>query len=175
MKTILPPTAELETAIMLARHPKTEPATRASITARQRFHLLERYNTARASGQTATAAARDLGSSATTLWRWHRALSQGGLPALAPQTARCGRTSVAETAGLDAAAIEIVRRLAVALASATLAWSAFAGLPQCPPKLARKIRRAKTIPPSLRNLAPVRRRKIQVRDCGGNLMLDVQS
>lgn len=170
MKTTL-----LQTADMLSRHPKTELSTLTSITARQRFHLLERFNAARASGQTAMAAARHLGSSVTTLWRWQQALNQGGPPALTPQTARCGRTSVAKTSGLDAAAIEIVRRLAAALESATLAWRAFAGLPQCPPKLARQIRRSKSIPPSLLNLARMRRRTIQVRDCGGKVILDVQS
>ena len=156
---------------MIPRHQSNTVTARATTVALQRLNLLRRYQSHRAAGDTATAAARACGASVPTLWRYERRLAHGGLPALAPQTARCGRKSLAAVSGLSADMIRQVQALALALGSVTRAWKAFAELPVCAPKLARKIRRAKSVPPSLLALAKVHRRTMHARECGGQMII----
>ena len=146
-------------------------SSRASLIAQQRMRLLQRIEAARLSGASLTTAARDCGISVVTAWRYQRALEAGGLPALAPRTDRSGRHSVADEAGLTPDLINLVRNLAVAIGSGTRAFKVFAELPSCPPKLARLIRRAKSVPPSLLALVKVHRRAMHVRECGGRLLI----
>jgi hypothetical protein len=158
--------------IMLPRHQSNVVTDNANTVALQRFNLLRRYQAARAAGDTAGAAAQACGASVPTLWRYEQRLAHGGLPSLAPQTARCGRKSLAAVAGLTDEMVNQVQSLALALGSSSRAWKAFAELPECPPKLARKIRQAKSLPPSLRKLVHLRSRTMRVRECGGRLLVD---
>ena len=155
---------------MLPRHSSNQNPSRATTTALQRFSLLQRYRSARQRGVTAEKAARDCGVCVATVWRYQQAFAKGGLAALSP---RCipGRPSVAEAAGLTPELIVQVQGLALVLGSAARGWKAFAELPDCPPKLARKLHGLKSIPPSLRELAAVRQRTMRVRECGGKLLI----
>ena len=119
----------------------------------RRAWLLQRFERLLASGKSQTDTAKALRVSPTTLWRWKRRLAEGGRDALAPQTHNCGRNSAAELLPITPQIIDTIQRLAFVHKSTDAAWREYAKRPDCPGEIADFIRSAKTLPPSLRDLA----------------------
>lgn len=137
------------------------------LAALQRFNQLQRFKQRVAEGVCQSHAAHECGLGRTSAWRWLKRYRTGGLLALAPQTHRRGRRSIAERVGLTPILITQLQRLCLAVGSTAKAFRIFARMPQCPPPLARVILHAKSIPPSLSRLIsfqPVKFTGVQAGD-----------
>jgi len=120
------------------------------LAARQRRTQIERYRNLVRAGTNQTNAARQVGFSRSSAFRWIKRLEAGGLAALAPQAH--GRRPLADQCGLTADVLQQLCRAVVAVGNIPRGFRMFARSPQCPPPLARIIRRSPSIPGSLRSL-----------------------
>lgn len=160
MKTIFhPPQAKAIPGLSgLEQTPRVKSSRRLSLSPEQRREkevqrrraLLESYAALRAKGLTAIDAAKEVGVSEQSLWRWIRRI--------APNTARCGRRSVASQFRIEESILEKVEQLQIAGMKAESAWRSIAG--ECDAKLGEFLRTSKTIPPSLLELTKLRRGKV---------------
>lgn len=80
-------------------------------------------------------AARAVGRSAVTLWRWDRAFRSGGLAALRPRFTETGRRSKVASVRLNGEAVSELESLFVQMGR-DRAWRQFIQSPTCPPELA---------------------------------------
>lgn len=90
---------------------------------------------------------------------------------MVPQTDRCGRRGIAEHSGLTPALVKLLRAIILGVGGTQTGFKLFAQLPQCPPRLARVIRSAKSIPPSLRRLVAVEPVKLTGIQSGNQILL----
>ncbi len=109
-------------------------------------------------------AARQLGESRSTIWRWQQRFGQKGFTGLIPDTNNCGRKSELERLGLSAGDLQKLldetRGFNLDLNSTISALRLFAHSDRCPEQLAKVIldpnRCSKhAIPPSIRRAAAV--------------------
>lgn len=146
----------------------------AQTTALQRLNLLLRYRQLRADGMAAPDAAKACGSSIVTLWRYGRAFDSGGLESLQSRHDRCGRNPVADRSGLTPSLLKELQAICLALGSSKRGYQLFAQLPQCPPNLAKIVRRAKSIPPSLKHLVALKTVTLAGIQSGNQIQLTQQ-
>lgn len=138
----------------------------------QRFALLERFKELVAGGHTRQQAARAIGTGYVTIWRWLKRLEAHGLTGLAlQQPGRCGRKPAFDPALITPRMLSIISSLALATGSVHHGFKLFAETRFCHPRLARIIRKAKTIPPSLRKLVSLRPVKLKGVRAGGQLWI----
>jgi hypothetical protein len=108
---------------------------------RRRIGIIEKFNQLRAAGMSKAGAARELRKSYVTLWRWAKRIE--------PANAQSGARSILNKMAVPAAVLDRVQRLQAAGAGNATAWRAVATEPVCPPTLAKFLREARNIPPSL--------------------------
>lgn len=145
-----------------------------ALSAQQRFNQLERFQSFVASGLNQTVAAKRCGFGRTSAWRWLKRLEAGGLAALVPQTERRGRRSISDGVGLTPSLVKLLRAVCLGVGSAQTGFKLFAQLPQCPPPLARIVRRSKSLPQSLRKLISLNQSRAGIRECGGRMVIQVK-
>ena len=100
----------------------------------------------------AAKAARAVGASVATIWRWQRAYTEQGLRGLQTQFHRCGRRSPIAGVRFTVKALRQVEQLILSTGSVRAAWRQFATLPDCPPAVARLVTGRKHLPESLTRL-----------------------
>jgi transposase len=101
-------------------------------------------------------AAKMVGSSVPTLWRWQKAFAARGLRGLYPKTRSGGRQSAFAGLRLPFKAIREIERLAAATGSLAAAWRQFAGSPLCPSNVARYVQKHGKAPARLASVGWVR-------------------
>lgn len=149
-------------------------SSEAQLLAFQRMNILLRYRQLRADGVSVPDAARACGSSPVTLWRYASRFDAGGLQSLEPRYDRCGRKAVADRAGLSPRLLKQLQAISLALGSTTRAFKLFAEMPDCPPNLARIVRHAKSIPPSLKKLVAIKAVTLAGIQSGNQIQLTQQ-
>ncbi len=112
--------------------------------------LLERFDKLVQGGLSQGKAAKRLGSSVPSIWRWNRRLE--------PTTNRSGRPSVISIFNIAPALLERVQRAQVGGLGNASAWKALARDPECPRQLAEFLRRLRTVPASFLSATKLRRR-----------------
>jgi hypothetical protein len=130
--------------------------------ANSRLAKLTLFNELTAAGESPRKAAKRVGVSRPTLWRWQKRFEAEGFNGLLPDTDECGRKSVLEKLGLAPESETILKIQAINLdtESSTAACRLFANSDQCPEELAQVIldptRCSKhALPPSLRKAVTV--------------------
>lgn len=123
--------------------------------ANRRLELVEAYAQLLQGGCTPGAAAKQLGQSRVTIWRWEQRYAQSGYQGLIPETHKRGRKSKAEKLGLTPEIVAQVKGLNSDLESNTAAWRLYAHSDRCPEQLAEEILdptkcSKHALPPSLR-------------------------
>jgi hypothetical protein len=103
--------------------------------------VLSRVAELKAAGLSEVKAAKMVGTSPPTLWRWRRRI--------VPATDRCGRKSPIARFTISDRLISKVQKLRVAGCSNPRAWRALADDPNCPKDLAEFLRTMPAIPKSL--------------------------
>jgi hypothetical protein len=114
--------------------------------------LLERFDGLRSKGLSGVAAARELRVAYTSLWRYRKRLL--------PQTHLSGRKPMAPGLQIPGWALAQVQRLQLSGKGNAAAWRALPANPRCPPHLAKFLRTAKSLPPSLLKLTRLQRQRI---------------
>jgi hypothetical protein len=107
----------------------------------RRETIMERFDDLFRYGFPQAEAARMVNISIPTLWRWRKNIL--------PLTANCGRKSALQKFSPPPAILATVRRLQLTGKTNSDAWRAVAGDDQCPPALAKHLRSAKSVAPSL--------------------------
>gem|GEM_PF-3790950 len=131
--------------------------------ANRRHAILETYNAlVHEQGKSKKQAAKEVGESVTTIWRWRKAFAEDGFNGLLPETDKCGRPSTLKKLGIDQETINQIRGLNLDTNSTTTALRLFAQTDKCPEQLAAVIldpnRCSKhALPPSLRRAVMVSR------------------
>lgn len=108
--------------------------------ARQRRETLLRFNRLKTTHGAAKAAGL-VGASLPTLWRWRKQFAAHGLSGLRPKQAHGGKRSPFAKLKLRAAAVCELERLVALTGSRAAAWWQFARTPNCPPAVARYVKR----------------------------------
>ena len=122
----------------------SSPANTATV-AQRRHETLRRFNRLR-KHHSAAKAARIVGSSAPTLWRWQKKFAARGLAGLRPKNFKAGRRSPFAGMRLSARAQSELERLTVEC-SPRAAWLHFAKHSvACPPTVARYVQRTGRAP-----------------------------
>lgn len=130
--------------------------------ANRRLAILTTHRALLASGSTAPEAARKVGESIATLWRWNKRFRAEGYEGLIPSTDKCGRKSMLAKLGLTQDEIDRVRGINLDTQSNTTAWRLYAQSDECREDVARVIldptKSSKhSLPPSLRRATKVNR------------------
>jgi hypothetical protein len=100
-------------------------------------------------------AARKVGASVTTLWRWQNRLNAKGLAGLQPNTSNSGRRSPFKEIRLTAQAVRELELLHVENSSSREAWRKFSFLPVCPPLVEKAVQRSGNVPAALAGIGRV--------------------
>jgi hypothetical protein len=82
-------------------------------------------------------AAKAVGKSRVTLWRWDKNFKAQGLRGLQPKFSNCGRRSAVDGVRLSSRAARKLENLVVQTGSMRRAWAQFANDPLCPAVVAR--------------------------------------
>jgi hypothetical protein len=144
------------------------------LAAQQRFNQIVRFQSFVSSGLSQAKAAKQCGFSRTSAFRWVKRFEAGGIAALTPQHARSGRRGVAERSGVTSQLVKLLRAIILGVGSVTGGFRLFAEMSVCPPGLARSIRKAKTIPPSLRRLVAMQPVKLAGVRVGNQLVIETE-
>ncbi len=167
-------TAEIGATAFLAGRSRHPISSAKELAALQRFNQLGRFKQLVAKGTNQHNAARQCGLGRTSAWRWLKRLEAGGLAALSPRTDRCGRPGIAEQCGLTPALVKQLQSACIVAGNISAGFKLFARSPNCPPPLTQVIRRAKTLPPSLRRLVDLRPVKLIGVQAGNQIVLTQQ-
>ena len=109
----------------------------------RRDEALRRFSAFLGQGLSREKAARRVGESVPTIWRW---LKQG----LVPRTFRCGRTAMLEKLAVPRSLLLMQKRIQKSKRVGNLAaWKVLAKHRACPAALARFLKSAKVLPPSM--------------------------
>jgi hypothetical protein len=115
----------------------------------RRFERLKKYHPS-------TKAARMIGASLTSLWRWKKTFARRGLIGLLPKTARCGRHSPFEKIKFTTQALHELEMFFVEHPfNPRAAWQKFANSPTCPPLIARFVQSKGRAPAPLAGIGRV--------------------
>jgi hypothetical protein len=118
------------------------PPKHSKTVAERRHETLRRFNRLR-KHHSVTKAARIVGSSVPTLWRWQKKFTARGLAGLQPRNFKAGRRSPFARIRISAKAIRQLELLALEQCSPFAAWRHFANFsPECPPIVAQYVQRA---------------------------------
>lgn len=158
-------------ATLAGLQPRRSLSPAQELQALQRFNQLGRYKALVAGGLSQSQAAQRCGLGRTSAWRWLKRLESGGLAALAPQTDRRGRRSLADGIGLTPPLVKLLRTICIGVGNIQTGFKLFAQLPQCPPRLARVVSQAKSIPMSLRRLVAAQPVKLSGLRAGNQIVL----
>jgi hypothetical protein len=125
------------------------------VEAERRLGVLIEFSKLVSQGNSPRMAARTVGESRATIWRWQKRYEASGFNGLIPKTRNCGRLSAAEKVGLAEEEIKAVQGIHLDTDSNTSALRVFAQSDRCRPELAAVIldpnRTSKhSIPPSIR-------------------------
>ena len=127
-----------------ARRRKSSPRPSVSSWAQRELNrrrkILKQYSALRGRGLSQKRAAKQLGVSVPTLWRW--------LDQPVPQTFRCGRLPALRIFDVPAVIISQARKLRSVGISNAAAWRLVGKSSNCPRQLAEFLRLTKSIPPS---------------------------
>ncbi len=126
-----------------------------SITINQRHATLQRYLQLKPEIGSAKAA-RAVGASVATIWRWQRAYDKHGLQGLQTNYHHCGRRSPIAGVRFTVKALRQVEQLVLQTGSVRAAWRQFATMPACPPVVARLVTGRKHLPESLARLVQLK-------------------
>ena len=127
----------------------------ANTTINQRHAALQRYLQLKPEIGTAKAA-RAVGASVATIWRWQRAYDKQGIQGLQTQYHHCGRRSPIAGVRFTVKALRHVEQLVLQTGSVRAAWRQFAASPDCPPSVARLVTGRKHLPESLARLVQLK-------------------
>ena len=129
--------------------------SKARTIAQRRHETLRRFNRLRKT-RSAAKAARMVGASIPTLWRWQKKFTGRGLAGLRPRHFKAGRRSPFEKIRLTPKAVRELESLLVQQSSPRAAWQRFANIsPACPPSVASYVQRHGKAPALLANLARI--------------------
>ena len=138
--------------------PISEPRPQV-VAARRRRELLEYQRLQKVHGQ--ARAARMVGTTVTTLWRWQNRFTAKGLAGLMPANFKSGRRSKFKPIRLTAPALRELESLLVENSSPRDAWQKFRFSPSCPSMVARFVQRHGRAPAALAGI--VRLQRVQAR------------
>ncbi len=127
----------------------------AHTTINQRHAALQRYLQLKPEIGAAKAA-RAVGASVATVWRWQRAYDKRGIQGLQTKFHHCGRRSPIAGVRFTVKALRQVERLILSTGSVRAAWRQFATMPDCPPTVARLVTGRKHLPESLARLVQLK-------------------
>lgn len=127
----------------------------ANETIAQRLTALQRYLQLRPQIGSAKAA-RAVGASVATIWRWQRAYDEHGSQGLRTHFDRCGKTSPIKGVRFTVKALRQVERLILETGSVAAAWRQFATRPDCPPRVAQLVTSRKQISQALVRLVQLK-------------------
>jgi hypothetical protein len=131
------------------------PPKHSKTVAARRHETLRRFNRLR-KHHSATKAARIVGSSIPTLWRWQKKFTARGLAGLKPGNFKAGRRSPFARIRLSARARHELELLILEHCSPRAAWRHFARhSAACPPIVARHVQRHGRAPALLANFARI--------------------
>jgi hypothetical protein len=130
-------------------------ALNTNIQIQKRFSLMRRFELLKPTAGAAVAA-RMVGISMPTLWRWGKGFKKSGLAGLAPKYANCGRRSPLAGVRLSAKAIRQIEQCTLESGSVWAGWKQFAKTGECPPVVAKLIQRSLRMPPFLKRIANMR-------------------
>jgi hypothetical protein len=117
-------------------------AREKAVVAYRRLVLREHAHLQRRFGLSGSSAAREIGVSPVSIWRWRTRR-------IVPLQRYCGTISILRRLNVSESVIAIVRRIRrTGKMTAAGAWRAFGRMPCCPPELARYIQSAKNLAPS---------------------------
>ena len=134
--------------------PKVSPA-RLKIIAQRRLETLQRFRRL-VKNHGAKKAARTVGVSIPTLWRWARALAHHGESGLFPKNYKSGRRSPFSQVRLSPKAIRELELLFVEHRQTRAAWRQFAGNnASCPPLVANYVQRFGRPPAQFTNVIKI--------------------
>jgi hypothetical protein len=167
-------TADIGATAHLAGQSRQTLSSAEELATQQRFNQLARFQALVSSGLSQAKSAKQCGFGRTSAWRWAKRFEAGGLAALAPQHDRCGRRGIAAHAGLTPALVKLLQAIILGVGSVTRGFRLFAETSVCPPRLAQSIRKAKTIPPSLRRLVAIQPVKVAGVRVGNQLVIETE-
>jgi len=121
----------------------------------RRSHLLNRVAALKAAGLSEARAARKVGLSVQSLWRWRTRR-------IVPNTHLCGVRSTLEKLQVPQIVLRRVRALQLAGRTPAAAWREIAKDRTCPPHIADYLRTARTLPPSLIKATRAPRRELVI-------------
>jgi hypothetical protein len=127
----------------------------ANPTINQRHAALQRYLQLKPEIGAAKAA-RAVGASVATIWRWQRAYDAQGIQGLQTKYHHCGRRSPIAGVHFTIKALRQVEQLILKTGSVRAAWRQFATQPDCPPAVARLVTGRKHLPKSLARLVQLK-------------------
>jgi len=152
------------------------PAGARAIADQRRQTLLRFLHLAKFKGQ--ARAARKVGASVTTIWRWRKRFKARGIAGLLTNASNSGRRSPFKQIRLTAAAVRKLEMLFVEhYPNRRAAWRQFANSPACPPLVARALHRSGRVPAALSaigRVSPVKASVFMAAD-GGRLFAKLPS
>ena len=122
--------------------------------AAQRRETLRRFDRLKKI-HTGAKAARMVGASVNSLWRWQRMFAKRGLAGLRPKYANCGQHSSFKPIRLSAQGLKELELLRVEQNSKDLAWQKFSFSAACPPLVARQVQRTGAAPAAIAHLGRI--------------------
>lgn len=129
----------------------------------RRERIVQAFDSLLTKGMTKAAAAKELRTGYTTIWRWKNRR-------IVPTTANCGVHSTLEKLNPPAALLALVRQRQLGGMGNAAAWLSIANDPRCPAELSEHLK-AGRVAPSLLAATKLKRRKIVILEAPGILVL----
>lgn len=130
---------------------------------KRRQRILARFAELTTAGMSGSKAAKRLGVSPQSIWRWKRGIF--------PLTAACGRKAKFQPCALPPELLKKVRALRLAGLGAVRAWRLAVADPDCPAELREFVQQAKHLPPSLLNAVVVTKKAVTLLAADGTTVI----